>query len=43
MIGQTSLASLPTLRTYKSHRISSWDTTGANTTGACTERLGWPQ
>ena len=31
MIGQTSLASLPALRTYKSHRISSWDTTGANT------------
>ncbi|MDE2728390.1 MAG: DUF2961 domain-containing protein, partial [Gemmatimonadota bacterium] len=31
MIGQTSLASLPTLRTYRSHRISSWDTTGANT------------
>ena len=31
MIGQTSLASLPKLRTYDSHRISSWDATGANT------------
>ena len=31
MIGQTSLASLPTLRSYESKRISSWDTTGANT------------
>ena len=31
MIGQTSLASLPSLRSYESKRISSWDTTGANT------------
>ena len=31
MIGQTSLASLPTLRTYRSHRISSWEETGGNT------------
>ena len=30
MIGQTSLASLPTLRDYTSHRISSYDTTGGN-------------
>ncbi len=30
MIGQTSLASLPKLRDYTSHRISSWDITGGN-------------
>ena len=30
MIGQTSLASLPTLRDYTSHRTSSYDTTGGN-------------
>ena len=30
MIGQTSLASLATLRDYTSHRISSWDTSGGN-------------
>ena len=30
MIGQTSLASLPSLRDYASHRISSWDQTGGN-------------
>jgi len=30
MIGQTSLAWLPTLRDYTSHRISSYDTTGGN-------------
>lgn len=30
MIGQTSLASLPTIRDYTSHRVSSYDTTGGN-------------
>lgn len=30
MIGQTSLASLPKLRDYTSHRVSSWDTSGGN-------------
>jgi len=30
MIGPTSLASLPKLREYTSHRISSWDATGGN-------------
>jgi len=30
VIGQTTLASLPKLRDYKSLRISSWDTTGGN-------------
>ena len=30
MIGQTSLSSLPKLREYSSHRISSYDTTGGN-------------
>ena len=30
MIGQTSLASLPSLRDYASHRISSWDEAGGN-------------
>ncbi len=30
MIGKTSLGSLPRLREYSSHRISSWDTTGGN-------------
>ena len=30
MIGQTSLASLPKLRDYTSHRISSWDVSGGN-------------
>lgn len=30
MIGKTSLASLPRLRDYTSHRISSWDVTGGN-------------
>ena len=30
MIGKTSLASLPKLRDYTSHRISSWDTSGGN-------------
>ena len=30
MIEQTSLAPLPTLRDYTSHRISSYDTTGGN-------------
>lgn len=35
MIGQTSLASLPSLRDCKSLRVSSWDTTGGN--GDCWE------
>ena len=30
MIGQTSLASLPSLRAYDSRRISSWNTSGEN-------------
>jgi hypothetical protein len=30
VIGKTSLASLPRLRDYTSHRISSWDVTGGN-------------
>ncbi len=30
MIGCTSLASLPRLREYTSHRVSSWDTRGGN-------------
>jgi hypothetical protein len=30
MIGQTSLASLPQLRDYTSHRVSSYDVTGGN-------------
>ena len=30
MIGQTSLASLPMLREYTSHRVSSYDVTGGN-------------
>ena len=30
MIGQTSMASLPNLRDYTSHRVSSYDTSGGN-------------
>ena len=30
MIGQTSLGSLPSLRSYESHRISSWNHSGEN-------------
>ncbi len=30
MIGRTSLASLPSLREYTSHRVSSFDVTGGN-------------
>ena len=33
MIGNSSLASLPKLRDYKSYRISSYDKTGGNKDG----------